>query len=52
MVLNYIQFAENYVLTGQETVQIGGFGPKFVFFSIKMHWLTAKDYSLAVSKLA
>ena len=63
MVLNYFQFAENYVL---------GVGNLFLshanwprngsnrriwskirfFFLIKLHWLTAKDYSLAVSKLS
>ena len=62
MVFNYIQFAENYVhgvgnlflshanwpRNGSTTI----WSKIRFFFSIKLHWLMAKDYSLAVSKLS
>ena len=62
MVLNYIQFAENYVLgVGNLFLRHANWPrngsnrriwSKIRFFLIKLHWLTAKDYSLAVSKLS
>ena len=62
MVLNYIQFAENYVLGVGNLFLSHANWPrngsnrriwsKIRFFLIKLHWLTAKDHSLAVSKLS